>query len=324
MSTHDLEDFFEQTAARLASEYQRIRKRNDDHGTSGDEGEANWARIVLEHWLPEGYHVVTKGRILSAKHRGGDPHGSPEISPQIDVLILSPYYPKFLVDSEVKTYLADGVVAAFECKNTLKAKHLAEAARTAAVVRRITAPRAGTPYRELFGTPIYGVLAHSHDWKEENSDPIRNVENALHKGIQGLSHPREMLDMVCVADLGTWLPVKMPWVTREARRGDWSEIDKHIQIPAAYALTHMLRQTRATPLMAFMTGLMRRLAWEEPRLLPIADYFHEVAPLGGNGSGRLWGEEIYSAGVRKVITGPSWIVDDRQWRTGDEWARIMF
>ncbi|MGW9431234.1 DUF6602 domain-containing protein, partial [Streptomyces decoyicus] len=143
MGTHDLEDFVAQTANRLTAEYERIRKRNDDHGTSGDEGEANWARIVLEQWLPEGYHVVTKGRILSARNSGGDPSGLPDISPQIDVLVLSPYYPKFLVDSEVKTYLADGVIAAFECKNTLKAHHLDEAARTAAIVRRLTAPRRG-------------------------------------------------------------------------------------------------------------------------------------------------------------------------------------
>ncbi|GGR51981.1 DUF6602 domain-containing protein [Streptomyces roseolus] len=323
MSTHDLEDFFEQTAARLASEYQRIRKRNDDHGTSGDEGEANWARIVLEQWLPEGYHVVTKGRILSARHRGVDPNGAPEISPQIDVLILSPFYPKFLVDNEVKTYLADGVVAAFECKNTLKAKHLAEAARTAAIVRKITAPRRGTPYRELFGTPIYGVLAHSHEWKGENSDPIRNVDNALHKGIQELSHPREMLDMVCVADLATWYPVKMPWVSRQVRSGDWSIIKKAMSMPDSYAMTHMIRDDRTAPLLSFMTSLMRRLAWEEPRLLPIAGYFHEVAPFGGTGPGRLWGEEIYSEKVRKVVTRPGWDAEERRWKTGDEWARFM-
>ncbi|MER7596269.1 DUF6602 domain-containing protein [Streptomyces hydrogenans] len=324
MSSHDLEDFVAQTASRLAAEYARIRKRSDDHGTSGDEGEANWARIVLEQWLPAGYHVVTKGRILSAKHRGSDPNGAPEISPQIDVLILSPYYPKFLVDSEVKTYLADGVVAAFECKNTLKAKHLAEAAQTAAAVRRITAPRGGTPYRELFGTPIYGVLAHSHVWQEEKSDPVRNVEQALLKGINGLAHPREMLDVVCVADLGTWFPVKLPWVPRQARVGDWSEIEAKLSIPDSYAWTHMVRETATdSPLMTFMSVLMRRLAWEEPRLLPIARYFHEVAPHRINGTGRMWGSEIYSEQVRQVVTGPSWLADDRPWRTGDEWARYM-
>ncbi|MFD7320628.1 DUF6602 domain-containing protein [Streptomyces sp. NPDC059875] len=325
MGTHDLEDFVAQTATRLAAEYERIRKRNDDRGTSGDEGEANWARIVLEQWLPEGYHVVTKGRILSARNSGGDPDGLPDISPQIDVLVLSPYYPKFLVDSEVKTYLADGVIAAFECKNTLKAHHLAEAARTAAIVRRLTAPRMGSPYRELFGRPIYGVLAHSHRWKGENSDPLVNIDQALWKGLQGLEHPREMLDVVCVADLATWWAAKIPWVLPQMRRGNWDRIKEVVDLPdTGYAMTQILREKNVTsPLMALMTVLMRRLAWEEPQMLPLAEYFRAVARQAGDGPTRIWGGDIYSQQVRDVLTGPGWVANDRTWRTGDEWARFL-
>ncbi|TDC17909.1 hypothetical protein E1265_25840 [Streptomyces sp. 8K308] len=220
MSTHGLEDFLHSTANRLAEDYARIRKRNDDPGTSGDEGEANWARLVLQKWLPAGYHVVTKGRILSSGRVRDGQQIPPEISPQIDVLVLSPFYPRALVEDEVKVYLADAVVAAFECKNTLKTRHLIEAAATAAVVRRLTAPRSGTPYLELFGAPIYGVLAHSHTWQGEGSDPVGNIEKALVKGMNAVAYPRELLDVVCVADLATWWAFKIGGSGRPARR--WS------------------------------------------------------------------------------------------------------
>lgn len=51
----------------MESEYYRIQKRTrEDPGTAGDQGEENWAEL-LRHWLPQGYHVRTKGRILSDK-----------------------------------------------------------------------------------------------------------------------------------------------------------------------------------------------------------------------------------------------------------------
>jgi hypothetical protein len=49
---------------------------------------------------------VTKGRILTETGYA---------SPQIDVLILHPSYPKILLDK--KMYLSGGVAAAFECMN---------------------------------------------------------------------------------------------------------------------------------------------------------------------------------------------------------------
>src|SRR3954462_6058585 len=82
---HDLFKFMASVRAAMADEYARISARSlEDPGTAGDQSEESWAS-VLRDWLPSNYHVVTKGRILA-------PTG--ETSPQVDVLILVPSYPR--------------------------------------------------------------------------------------------------------------------------------------------------------------------------------------------------------------------------------------
>src|SRR4051794_38517479 len=105
---HEVHEFMLQATRKMQADYELIRRRTkEDPGTAGDQGEENWAELFRE-WLPPTYQVVTKGRILS--HNGS-------AGPQIDVLILSPSYPKRLLGE--KLYLAAGVTAAFECKTTV-------------------------------------------------------------------------------------------------------------------------------------------------------------------------------------------------------------
>ena len=94
---HELDDFLQGVSAEIAREYERIQRRaTEDPGTAGDQGEENWA-TVLRNWLPPTYQIVTKGRILG-------PTG--EASPQVDVLVLTPAYPRQLLDRQL--YLAGG------------------------------------------------------------------------------------------------------------------------------------------------------------------------------------------------------------------------
>src|SRR3954470_9041890 len=91
-TTHDLHQFMAQVSDEMASEYARIYARAaEDPGTAGDEGEENWATLFRE-WLPPQYHVQTKGRLIS--HDG-------RMSPQVDVLILKPSYPRKLLEKKV-------------------------------------------------------------------------------------------------------------------------------------------------------------------------------------------------------------------------------
>jgi Domain of unknown function (DUF6602) len=100
---HDLVQLIREATTEMAAEYRRIRMRTlEDPGTAGDQGEENWADL-LRNWLPASFNVVTKGRIIFSD-------GS--TSGQVDVLVLSPSYPKGLLNK--KLYLAAGVLAAFE------------------------------------------------------------------------------------------------------------------------------------------------------------------------------------------------------------------
>src|SRR5438270_3386690 len=94
-TNNDLLDFLRVSGEEIQREYERIYKRvREDPGTAGDQGEENW-RELLEDWMPANYHVVTKGRILFADGKS---------SPQFDVLMLHPAYPKKLLNK--KHYLA--------------------------------------------------------------------------------------------------------------------------------------------------------------------------------------------------------------------------
>src|SRR5699024_11024499 len=124
MKSNDLIDFMNSATQEIENEYIRIQKRaTEDPGTAGDQGEENWATL-LRNWLPSTFPIVTKGRILSEKGIA---------SPQVDIIVLQPEYPKHLLDK--KLYLAGGVLAAFECKVTLKANHIAEFIGNAVEIR---------------------------------------------------------------------------------------------------------------------------------------------------------------------------------------------
>src|ERR1051326_1818360 len=148
---HDIHDFVRRSQSELQEEYVRIQKRaTEDPGTAGDQGEENWATLFRE-WLPHYFHIITKGRILT---------DSGYASPQMDVLVLYPSYPRILLDK--KLYLSGGVAAAFECKTTLAARHVEEAVETSAALKGSLPKREGSPYKELNAGLIYGLLSHSH------------------------------------------------------------------------------------------------------------------------------------------------------------------
>jgi hypothetical protein len=161
--SHDLVQLMQQATATLADEYRRIRARaQEDPGTAGDQGEQNWAEL-LHLWLPKTFHVVTKGRILFA---GG------QTSDQVDVLVLNPSYPKGLLNK--KLYLAPGVLAAFECKNTLRREHIRRAVCASAKLGRLS--RSDRSVRQHI---VYGLLAHSHAIASRRRPPTQVIDAAL-------------------------------------------------------------------------------------------------------------------------------------------------
>jgi len=314
---HDIHDFVIASQKAIEDEYARIQKRaTEDSGTAGDQGEENWATL-LRSWLPSYFHIVTKGRI---------PAESGYASPQVDVIVLWPSYPKILLDK--KLYLAGGVAAAFECKVTLKAEHVRTAISTAADLRRNLNKRNGSPFKELNSTILYGLLAHSHTWKGDASKPIENIEHALWEAdSQSVQHPIECIDYITVADLATWTTTKiiMQLGAKFANNPEMQKLYGPDGICNTSYICHSIGGDRQkgffSPLGVLLSGLFSRLAWTLPDMRSLEQYFRSVNLLGaGQGRMRRWENTIYSEKIRgRIVAGHC-----SNETMFDEWSTLYF
>lgn len=291
--------FMKQLQHEMATEYKRIQKNVlRDPGTAGDEGEENWAKL-LRGWLPANYSVVTKGRIIDVKGH---------TSPQVDILVLHPSYPKHLVNK--KHYLAGGVVAAFECKLTLRTQHLEKAFKTAVIIKNLVKTRTGTPYKELNQPIFYGLLAHSYSWKKSKQDVAFDLlERIQEKQFAGRAdHPNQLLDFICVSDLGTYALSKSLHFDKsyknlpdEQNEDIDIEFFNHISTCYTCQLDEEAEFVLGSVLGAFVSELMIKLAYEDKSLQAIAKHYFETLWNGGIGITTAWYPDILSPIVVKQL-----------------------
>jgi hypothetical protein len=298
---HDLHDFMNQYTDLFAAEYKRIfRKTTQDPGTAGDEGEENWASL-FKKIVPSHYHVKTKGRIVNNKG---------EYSRQADVVILKPSYPPGLL--EHKVWLAAGVAAVFECKNTLKAIHISEAIRLCSEIKALYEVRAGSPEGELIAPVYVGLLAHSHSWKEAQSDPVKSIYAQYVSAKQKhVDHPRNLLDIICVADLAAWTSFIITKFEADWLQGSPSALQAKLQFQNDWGICssmvcHSVDQENQnqnfTPIGSLVGHMTRRLARFDPSMRDIAEYYDEVDILGSaSGEQFYWGVTSYSDDVKNLL-----------------------
>lgn len=294
MSSRDFTNFMLSLAADIASEYQRIQTRvREDPGTAGDQVEENWAEL-LRRWLPATYPVVTKGRIVNEDGVA---------SPQVDLLVLDPAYPIFLRDK--KLYFAAGVVAAFECKLTLKPHHLAKVFQTCRIIKGLQERRVGNPYVELHQPITYGVLAHSHGWSRSEGNCFdRIIRSIHHHHTKWAEHPHELPDAICIADTATFVCVKElnfgpDFDAEAAERFDGSGWDGGV---STYYFGYETEEEgwrgfQMSALGSLICEMTVRLAWENPTLRPYAEYLDRSTPRSGLGLAAAWSPDAVSAGV---------------------------
>ena len=242
----------------------------------------------MKGWIPSTYKIVKKGIIIN--HDG-------DTSPQVDILILKESYPEKLLNK--KHYIAAGVVAAFECKTTLKADHIEKAVKTSSKIKNLYEKRDGTPYQELYAPIIYGLLAHSHSWKNPKSTPKDNVENSLRSyDMKHVTHPRECLDLLCIADLATWTLCKdvVSFISRPNPAD--SNFDRFKFMTTGYIKRKSKNDEtgKNTPIGDLISSLTRQLAWENHDLRDISNYYwFSGVTSGGNAYYREWNSsEVYS------------------------------
>lgn len=300
----ELGQFLQQDLDWMLSEYRRITARSaEDPGTAGDAGEENWA-TTIRNWLPDAYEVVTKGRVVNT-------YG--QFTPQVDIIVLRPGYPRHL--KERKVYLSTGIAAAFECKLTLRLADIRKAAATGATIRKICAPQrgshAGSPYRVLYGAPVYGLLAHSASWKAHGSMPLRNIDRELKKILDTCEHPRDLIDILCIADLNCWESVKVIYNGPSlVPQHEWKKHCDEFGYPSDGCVMGGLGRwvadsggTMLNPVGIAVCRLLERLAWDDPSIKPMADYFRLGVRRGRDGDTihRWWPLSVYPEEISTLL-----------------------
>jgi len=296
---HELFDFMNVMKSDMHREYQRIQKRViDDPGTAGDQCEENWATF-LRQWLPANYPIVTKGRILTHDNWA---------SPQVDIIVLHPHYPLHLRDKKV--FFAGGVAAAFECKLTLRNNHIKDAFRTAALIKRRMGARSGNIYDELQQPLIYGLLAHSHSWKKQGWKDRFNILEKISAAATEISeHPRELVDVICVADTATCYLDKFVHIGphRDTNLGDedFFRNTKDGGVVTGYCATSESKDdsydSSGEVLGRLILEITKRLAYEDSSLQPFADYLNMVSPWSSIGLTIAWDKKVFSKETLKTI-----------------------
>jgi len=257
----------------MAEEYDRIQKRTkEDPGTAGDQGEENWATL-LRNWLPPIFQVVTKGRMINSKGIA---------SPQIDIIVLKPEYPKGLLDR--KLYLEGGVLAIFECKLTLKAADLNKFFENSISVKTMqSVPPAPTIYNEAQSHIYYGLLAHSHNWVKSANTVEKISKKIFENDIKYVKHPIQMPDMICIADTGCWITSKLL-----APQMDFDSQPYEKSISVFYGCEQANRNNQVKPIGTALKNLLHKLSKEHSGLISLAEYFKKAIPSLGGGPGRYW------------------------------------
>lgn len=176
---------------------------------SGHITELIWQKF-LQDWLPPEYAVLTR-RFISG-------NGAAPLR-ETDLIVLRPgcgdnYAGKARVE-------ASDVAAAFEVKLTLRDQHVREAAAAAARNARLAMPLSGRSVEaaenveqrephvgrakaEVVGPIVFGLLSHSYGEKQRS--PFSHLTSLINESDRAeAKHPRESLDLVCVADMGSWI-----------------------------------------------------------------------------------------------------------------------
>ncbi|MEU8531716.1 DUF6602 domain-containing protein [Streptomyces parvulus] len=287
----------------IQQEYTRLHgAARSDPQRAGHGGEGTWARI-LSDWLPPAYEVATRKYIV--------PETGDDLF-ETDLIIFRPSYPRALrVREEV---LASGVAAAFSVKLTLNKEGIRDGFDRAARIQRGIKPRIGSPREEMSSPFPVGLLAHSHSWKGDHQKARVQVI-CMEMDSAYARHPRESLDLLCIADLGVWFASRMPFLpqamVRHLNGNTGAEQD------AGSAMTSMMERQSESPTVAVLIAtLYERLSLTDPTLRPLADGFKAYGDSGGGGGQpRFWNlEDVFSEDVRRALShgivqfkDPNWL-----------------
>lgn len=247
----------------------------EDIQRSGHEGESTWADLLAK-WLPSNYGVGLRKYII-----GSDDEVKPS---ETDIVIFEPSYPQHL-RYRAKVHAA-GVAAAFSVKLTARKAHFKEIGAWSKALAQLSHGDRKTLEGQLLPGFPTGLLAHSHDLGE---DPIAVLGDGLHKESMSADHPKELVDLICVANLATLRCYRTSYEQR-----DWPGGGEGAYVNTAYLAMDDDKQYGAVA--HFIISLYSLLGRRDPSMKKLADGLAHVTGTGsGAGIGRDWdAADVYS------------------------------
>lgn len=232
--------------------------------------ESNWDEVLTD-WLPPQYEIGKRKYLLL------ETGGGVERTKETDLVVFHPHYPKKL--RKKHHVLASGIAAAFSVRRTVGRKDIADAYEEAIALRRGMKIREPDQRAHLVPPVFFGLLGQSHDWKAPASNPkenIRGIANELDGEL--VRSPREGLDFICIADLGTW--TRKTIVLTESFLSEQTKANPLLTVLSGgvaddslvlSGLGHDYEQEHLSPLTNLIGALWNKLAINDPTLKPLAD-----------------------------------------------------
>jgi hypothetical protein len=281
---------------------------------TGHRVESRWKEL-LRVWLPRHYEVGDKRKYLLLETEDG-----PTVTKETDLVVFYPHYPEKLRDKE--SVLASGVAAAFSVKRTIGRDDIKEAYEDAITLRRGMKIREGTIQAHLIPPVFFGLLGESHDWKAPASTPKENIKSITDEFDRELVKlPREGLDLLCIADLGTWnrIAAVLPqrFLLEQLRANPIFSIFTNQYGTESLVMSGMRHdyneQQDLSPLTNFIGSLWCKLAINDPTLKPLADGLRITKTVDISGSFGM-GQGPYKLAVAATPTIAN------QYRNNEPWA----
>lgn len=257
----------------IVRDYEREQEMARTKGRAQETGhvvESLWDGVLAE-WLPPQYEVDKRKYILLEDEDGTS------LPKETDILVYHPHYPEKM---RTRPYiLASGVAAAFSVRRSVGRKDIEEAYEEGIALRRGVKLREATLQAHLIPPVFFGLLGESHDWKKPGSTPKENIRDITNEFDRHLvKAPREGLDLLCIADLGTWRRTTAVLPERFLAQQNWPD-----QLRVAFSgsakpeslvlsgLLHDYEQTTVSPVTNLIGSLWNFLAINDPTLKPLAN-----------------------------------------------------
>ena len=168
---------------------------------------------------------------------------------------------------------------------------------------------------------FFGLLGESHDWKAPASTPKENIKAITDEFDRDLvKSPREGLDLLCIADLGTWsrITAVLPerFLKQQLAANPMFSLFTNqygTESLVMSGMRHNYEQQDLSPLTNFIGSLWNKLAINDPTLKPLANGLRITKTEPASGSFG-WGSGPYKladAATPKIASG---------YRNHDAWS----